>query len=101
MSSKELLLLCYIFLKSLFSGTKALIKAGGIWFVAGLIVVFFVVPSIVEKYNLKDALDVIFLLFILFVVIRFVIRLVKKDKTWGSLGNSKNRSKAHQSDNVQ
>lgn len=92
MSSKELLLLCYIFLKSLFLGTKALIKAGGIWFVAGLIVVFFVVPSIVEKYNLKDALDVIFLLFILFVVIRFVIRFVKKDKTWGSLRKKTNQN---------
>lgn len=93
MSSKELLLLCYIFLKSLFLGTKALIKAGGIWFVAGLIVVFFVVPSIVEKYNLKDAIDVIFLLFILWIAVRFVIRLVKKDKTWGSLGKSKKHRK--------
>lgn len=91
MSSKELLLLCYVFLKSLFSGTKYLIKAGGIWFVVLLGVALFVIPSMVEKYNLKDAVDVIFLLFILFVVIRFVIRLVKKDKTWGSLGKSKNR----------
>lgn len=85
-SPKELFVICLLFFKMLYSIVKFLMKSGLGWLVLLSVVLSLLTPALpFPQEKTKIFLDWILLLCLCWFAVRFMVRLAKKDKEWGSI----------------